>query len=349
MRDIMMIFPISGDGACLYNAVAAYLYGDQKQSSHLRKMAHEFIVQHWWYWKQYIILPFTETVGVGSASYIVNKETEQEFFDFLRSDESLLMWSTHTDIAVLANMCNLTVHTFTYNVPNQPPRWFPTPPDPYLTYYTTVDTSPPSDVALYNYNNCHYDLLVTPDSRLALLGSVSVSSHLSVVPEEESVIDTVTEEEGGVITLEEGVASPCLRRAMPHLQDAPSVSPLIFLPCPKGPGRPKTGRQGAACMKRKKDDDNSSEQAPKKRRGRPPGAKNKQKPITESEDMRKRAEYSASVENTLPFFDSGDVCNICDFALNDPIKALTKIIQCPRCNEYIHEPCLVKSGCACTF
>jgi hypothetical protein len=65
--------------------------------------------------------------------------------------------------------------------------------------------------------------------------------------------------------------------------------------------------------------------------------------------MRKRAEYSASVENTLPFFDSGDVCNICDFALNDPIKALKKIIQCPRCNEYIHEPCLVKSGCACTF
>ena len=58
--------------------------------------------------------------------------TEQELFAFLKSEESLKMWSTHTDIAVLANMCNLTVHTFTYNIPNQPPSWSATPPDPYL-------------------------------------------------------------------------------------------------------------------------------------------------------------------------------------------------------------------------
>ena len=121
MRDIMLIFPVSGDGACLYNAVAAFLYGDEGQSSHLRKMAHEFIVMHWWYWKYYITLPFTETVGVGNASYTVNKKTEKELFEFLQSEESLKMWSTQPDIAVLANMCNLTIHTFTYNVPNQPP------------------------------------------------------------------------------------------------------------------------------------------------------------------------------------------------------------------------------------
>jgi hypothetical protein len=70
---------------------------------------------------------------------------------------------------------------------------------------------------------------------------------------------------------------------------------------------------------------------------------------TESEDLRKRAEYSAGVENTLPFFDSGDICCICDFALNDPVKKLKKVIICPRCSEYVHEPRLVKSGCKCTF
>ena len=113
-----------------------------------------------------------------------------------------------------------------------------------------------------------------------------MSSHLSLVPD--AVIVT-EEKEGGALSLEEEVASPCLRRTIPHLQDAPSISPLIFMPCPKGPGRPKVGRQGAVSTKRKK-------------------------------DLRKRAEYSAGVENTLPFFDSGDICCICDFALNDPIK-----------------------------
>ena len=48
------------------------------------------------------------------------------------------------------------------------------------------------------------------------------------------------------------------------------------------------------------------------------------------------------------FFDSGDMCEICQFAFNDPIKRLKKIIQCPRCSQYIHEPCLTKSGCVCT-
>ena len=339
MRDIMLIFPILGDGACLYNALAAFLYEDQKQSANLRRMAHQFIVMHWWYWKQYIPLPFTEQVGVGSRKVIITKETEKELHEFLLSDESLLMWSTHTNIAVLANMCNLTIYTFTYNMPNQPPCWRTTPPDPYLTHYSALDASPARDVALYNSNNSHYDLLVTPDSRLALLGTVS--SNLS--------------QEEDVVTLEEDlVASPCLRRAEPHLKDVPSVSPMTFMPCPKGPGRPKGGRQGAASTKRKpeapsNEQPEQTEQPPKKRRGRPPGSKNKSKDIYEENVSRKRAEFSANTECTLPFFDSGDVCNICDFSLNDPIKKMKKIIQCPRCHEYVHEPCLMKSGCSCTF
>ena len=51
MRDIMLIFPILGDGACLYNALAAFLNEDQKQSANLRRMADQFIVMHWWYRK----------------------------------------------------------------------------------------------------------------------------------------------------------------------------------------------------------------------------------------------------------------------------------------------------------
>ena len=304
---------------------------------------------NWWYWKQIIPLPFTESVGVGSNSFTITKSTEKELFEFLESDEFLLMWSTHTDIAVLANMCNLNIHTFNYNFPNQPPCWYTTPPDQYLTYYAaTMDNGPTRDVALYNSNNCHYDLLVTPDSQLALLGTARVSSYLSQKPAVVPV--SLQEDEPEPVILEADVASPCLKRAAPHLIDVPSVSPLNFLPCPKGPGRPRAGRQGTASTKRKPDE-GPTEQPPKKRRGRPPGSKNKPKTAPEAEkgstNLRDRAEMAVSRDNTLPFFDSGDICNICLFALNDPVKKLKKITMCPTCSEYVHEPCLVKIGCTC--
>ena len=143
------------------------------------------------------------------------------------------------------------------------------------------------------------------------------------------------------------VASPSLRQT--QLNDVQTFfSPLNFIPCPRGPGRPKNTRQGAASLKRKQQEPMESEgQAPKKRRGRPPGAKNKKKNETagENQDIRERAENSANPEFSIPFFDSGDICNICQFAFNDPIKKLKKIVNCPRCDQFVHEPCLSKTGC----
>ena len=120
MNDIMLVLSISGDCACLYNTIAVFLYED------------EYICTHWWYWKKYITLPFKEVVGVGKAREDVSFEKEDQLLDFLQTDRSLLMWSGHTDIAVLANMCNLNIYTFTY-YNNKPPMWSNTAPDPHLT------------------------------------------------------------------------------------------------------------------------------------------------------------------------------------------------------------------------
>ena len=116
----MLVLSISGDGACLYNAIAVFLYEDESQAPQLRRMAHQYICKHWWYWKQYITLPFKEVVGVGKACEDVSYEKEDQLLDFLQTDRSLVMWSGHTDIAVLANMCNLNIYTFTY-YNNKPP------------------------------------------------------------------------------------------------------------------------------------------------------------------------------------------------------------------------------------
>ena len=353
----MLILSITGDGACLYRAVSAFLYEDESQAPHLRRMAHQFICMNWWYFKHFVIFPFIETVGVGKASFKVHFENEDELLEFLQTDDSLLMWSSHTDIAVLANMCNLNIHTFTYFSGTKPPVWSTTSPDPYLTHYTSFDVTPVRDVVLYNSNNVHYELLVTPDSRLALQGYVPdrLPSLVAEVPEDNSDVvepeDPIDVELEELIDVEEEdlVASPSLRQT--QLKDVQTFfSPLNFIPCPRGPGRPKNTRQGAASLKRKQQEPMESEgQAPKKRRGRPPGSKNKKnaETIRESQNTREQAENSADPEDSIPFFDSGDLCNICQFAFNNPIKKLKKIVKCPRCDQFVHEPCLAKTVCSC--
>ena len=42
-----------------------------------------------------------------------------------------------------------------------------------------------------------------------------------------------------------------------------------------------------------------------------------------------------SSTSDLPFFDSGDFCQICQFNLNDPIKRGKKVVKCTRCLEYV--------------
>ena len=338
MRDLMLVFPAKADGACLYNAVAAFLYGDEVQSPHLKRMANQYIVMNWWYWRSWYSFPFKERVGVGKDSYEVYFTCEAEFHEFLQSDSSLLMWSTQTDIAVLANLCNLNIHSFTYNIKDSPPQWHTTPPDPNLTFYTSMDDGPTRDVCLYNSNNCHYDLLVTPDSRLALFGTVDVVGQAGI-------------EATATIASDDNVAnSPTLKASVPHhLSSEPvQISPLTFIPCPRGPGRPKIKitRHGAASFKRKNNEEALIDPPAKKRRGRPPGSKNKAKSITTATDDPKKSTNNTAHENYM--YSDSNICNICHFYLNDPIKQHIKITNCIQCKSYVHEPCMMKSGCTCS-
>ena len=93
-------------------------------------------------------------------------------------------------------------------------------------------------------------------------------------------------------------------------------------------------------MKRKQEESNIETEAPKKKRGRPAGSKNKQKNEQINNNKSDNSETS-----DLPFFDSGDFCQICQFCLNDPIKRGKKVVQCKRCLNYVHELCLIKNGC----
>ena len=311
--------------------------------------------ESWWYWQEYILLPFREKVGTGKSSYWVVKNSYDELRHFLRSDESLYMFAnSQVDIAVFANMLNLNIWTLTYNRKNgQKPSWSQTCPDPELSLYSMHNNRPPMDVALFHAEDCHYDLLVAADSRTAVtLAGLPNTITLATASEDSAPPSTTT-------LHPPPTPAAVQRTVVEHL--APVISPLNFVPCPRGPGRPKIRREreGAPSIAKRK----SPETEPissvvdflapkaKKQRGRPPGSKNRPKIACEVETVaqRQRAENSADPDFETSFLDMGDICNICHFPLKHPVKREKKTTKCTICGKIVHVPCLKKSPCNCSL
>ena len=55
--DDLVVYEVKGDGGCFYNACAAHIYKDESQTDILRMLAHSFIVEHWWYFRDFFPLP----------------------------------------------------------------------------------------------------------------------------------------------------------------------------------------------------------------------------------------------------------------------------------------------------
>ena len=81
-----VIYKVDGNGACIYNASAAHVYGDPSKADELRRESHKFIVKHWNYYRHFWSLPFDEIVGVGENKYKVHITTEADLIQFLLSD-----------------------------------------------------------------------------------------------------------------------------------------------------------------------------------------------------------------------------------------------------------------------
>ena len=226
-------------------------------------------------------------------------------------------------------------------------RWTVVSPDPLVSQFSPCQPDQIPDICLYLEDSVHYDLLVREDSRLALQGTVSKRLEDIMKPKLQHVP-------------EQSISSPALRRL--NLVQSHSISPMNFPACPKGRGRPKvTKRQGAPIRtdqpeKRKFNTQQEEEEPfsfvpdclrqfsipqPPKKRGRPKGSKNKE------QTKRTLVETSCDPEADVSFLDSGDLCEICGFALNASIKKGIAHERCKICNRLVHSPCLLKSGCTC--
>ena len=171
LRGYRLKYNSKPNGACLENSAAVHIYENEDDGSELKKRINNHIADNWDNFYQYKIpLPYTETVGVGENSHVIKKSTKSEIIDFLRSKESLTVYSNYQELLAISNIFNIKINVFTYRDVNDG-NWKEITPDPEMVSITQAKYGKwIPDMALYNQDQTHYDLLVKDDSRIALLG-----------------------------------------------------------------------------------------------------------------------------------------------------------------------------------
>ena len=129
-----------------------------------------------------ISLPYTETVGVGHKARRVTCNTREELLDFLRSQDSLCTYSNYQELLAIANMLNTKIHIFTYGIGGNEKSWSwkTVSPDPDMVQYSEFGPGTVPEMYLYNSDSTHFDLLVENNSRLAVMGFISMEKEKEV-------------------------------------------------------------------------------------------------------------------------------------------------------------------------
>ena len=135
LGDLSLIRKAKGDGACLTNCAAMFIYEDEDMGREVKKMVNDHMINNWTsFYKYKVAFPFSQTVGVGEKSKQVLLNTEDDYLNFLRSDEALSVFSDTQEVLALCNIFNVEIRIFKYGFPGHENRfeWIHMSPDPEL-------------------------------------------------------------------------------------------------------------------------------------------------------------------------------------------------------------------------
>ena len=173
--DIVYVVP--GDGACCPNCAAAFFFHDEVFGPKLRRKMNEFFVKH--YQKKYKDIcpcsdetPFVRNTSSGEVTYT----DPEELFKFLMSGDkkSDYMWSDSVDLVVIADMYQVNIKVITVKGStdmNPTVNWFY--PDKNMEQFAELRNVEQNDMILLHEDDSHYNLIISKDSDLAKLGSLS--------------------------------------------------------------------------------------------------------------------------------------------------------------------------------
>ena len=129
LKGFNLRYRATPDGACVTNSTAVHIFEDEDEGPKLKRIVNNYIADNWDnYFVYKIPLPYTETVGVGEHSKTITKTTKDELLEFLRSEESLLVFSDTQELLAIANIFNIKINIFTFGETGQ--LWSEIHPDP---------------------------------------------------------------------------------------------------------------------------------------------------------------------------------------------------------------------------
>ena len=115
LRGYKLRYKATPDGACLTNCFAVHAFEDESEGIKVKRMINNHMADNWEeVYKDKIPLPYVETVGVGKNSKVITKNTKEEMIQFLRSDESLMVFSNSHELLAIATVFNININIFTY-------------------------------------------------------------------------------------------------------------------------------------------------------------------------------------------------------------------------------------------
>lgn len=184
LKGYKSYFQVTGDGACLTNCASVHFFGTENNGPKLKKRLDHHIADNWDYYKDYIPLPYKETIGVGKAAREIEIHEEEEYLSFLRNDESLKVYTDSHEILALANLFKISIHIFSFG--GKSVNWNHVSPDTNVDFNDinehAVETS---DMALYHNWENHFDLLIKENSGVEIepqnIGNPSVLDSVELL------------------------------------------------------------------------------------------------------------------------------------------------------------------------
>ena len=175
LKGFSMRYCATPDGACLVHCMTAHISCSQDQSEREinRRRINNHITDYFEpYYSSKISLPYTETVGVGRKCKKVVCNTNEEFLNFLRSEDAIFAFSNCQELIAIANMLNINIKVFSYGVSGDADRceWTEINPDPEMSSAALFPKGLIPDMFLYNSDQSHFDLLVSEEHQLFSLG-----------------------------------------------------------------------------------------------------------------------------------------------------------------------------------
>ena len=189
-----IVYVVLGDGSCAPRSAAAWLFQDENFGPQLRRKMNLFMAKNWYRKYQYLTpcseeSPFVKQIKGKKISFTDPKKV----IEFLKtSPEAAYMWSDSEDLVVIADMYQIRIKVITINRHDQTPTVNWIYPDEDLKDVAELNNVELKDMVLLHEDESHYNLIISKNCDLALLGSISsrlAKEETEEEPKEELVYD----------------------------------------------------------------------------------------------------------------------------------------------------------------